>query len=83
MFRALSSHWPEYLIEAGCLAAFMVSANVFAAAIFHPSSPVSRWVSDPIEARFLTSSLTKRLTAGNTNQSPPRRRTRLRTRTPC
>jgi len=53
MRRALSSHWPEYLIEAGCLAVFMVSANLFAAAIFHPSSPVSRWVRDPVEARFL------------------------------
>jgi aquaporin Z len=53
MLRALSSHWPEYLIEAACLAVFMISANVFAAVIFHPSSPVSRWVSEPIEARFL------------------------------
>jgi aquaporin Z len=53
MLRALSTHWPEYLIEAACLALFMVSANVFAAAIFHPSSPVSRFVSVPIEARFL------------------------------
>jgi aquaporin Z len=53
MLRALRDHWPEYLIEAACLALFMVSANVFAAAIFHPASPVSRWVSDPVEARFL------------------------------
>jgi aquaporin Z len=53
MLRALHDHWPEYLIEAACLAVFMVSANVFAAAIFHPSSPVARWVNDPVEARFL------------------------------
>jgi aquaporin Z len=53
MLRTLLAHWPEYLIEAACLGVFMVSANVFAAAIFHPSSPVSRWVTDPIEARFL------------------------------
>jgi aquaporin Z len=53
MMRALRSHWPEYLIEATCLAVFMVAANVFAAAIFHPSSPVSRWLRDPLEARFL------------------------------
>jgi aquaporin Z len=53
MIRALRDHWPEYLIEATCLAVFMVSANVFTAVIFHPSSPVSGWVSDPIEARFL------------------------------
>ena len=53
MLRALSNHWPEYLIEAACLAVFMVSANVFATAIFHPSSPVARWITDPLEARFL------------------------------
>jgi len=53
MLRALCDHWPEYLIEAVCLAVFMVSANVFAAAIFHPASPIARWVSDPIEGRFL------------------------------
>jgi len=53
MLRALRDHWPEYLIEAGCLAAFMVSANVFAIAIFHPASPLARWIGDPLFARFL------------------------------
>lgn len=33
------SHWPEYLIEAGCLALFMVSAATFATLLQHPASP--------------------------------------------
>jgi aquaporin Z len=39
---ALGSHWPEYLMEAGLLAAFMVSACVFGALYEFPSSPVHR-----------------------------------------
>ena len=35
----MRSHWPEYLIEAAGLAAFMISACAFAVAIFHPASP--------------------------------------------
>ena len=53
MLRALTSHWPEYLIEASCLATFMVSANAFAVAIFHPASPLSGVLTDPLGARFL------------------------------
>ena len=52
MLRSLRSHWPEYLIEAACLAVFMISANGFAAAIFHPSSPLHHAVSDPTEPRM-------------------------------
>ena len=33
------AHWPEYLIEAGCLATFMVSAAAFATLLQHPASP--------------------------------------------
>lgn len=40
MLNALKHHWPEYLSEAAGLGAFMVSACVFAALLFHPSSPV-------------------------------------------
>ena len=29
-------HWPEYLIEAGAIGTFMVSAAVFAAVLYHP-----------------------------------------------
>jgi aquaporin Z len=35
---ALRQHWPEYLIEAGGLAAFMVSACLFGVLLFHPES---------------------------------------------
>ena len=38
---ALRAHWPEYLIEAGCLATFMLSAAGFATLLQHPASP---WV---------------------------------------
>ncbi len=38
MWQALHEHWPEYLIEAGALGTFMVSACVFAILLFHPAS---------------------------------------------
>jgi len=38
---AIRAHWPEYVIEAGCLAAFMMSAAGFATLLQHPASP---WV---------------------------------------
>jgi aquaporin Z len=53
MLRTLRDHWPEYAIEAACLATFMVSANLFAAAFFHPSSPLARRLEDPVLARLL------------------------------
>jgi aquaporin Z len=37
---ALRAHWPEYLIEAGLLALFMISACTFGVLLFHPGSPV-------------------------------------------
>ena len=37
---ALRRHWPEYFIEAGALATFMISACVFAVLFEHPSSAV-------------------------------------------
>jgi aquaporin Z len=37
---AHSSHWPEYLIEAAGLGAFMIAASVFATLLEHPASPV-------------------------------------------
>ena len=39
MLTALRAHWPEYAIEAGCLALFMVSAAAFATLLQHPESP--------------------------------------------
>ena len=39
MISALRAHWPEYLIEAAGLGAFMLSACAFGVLIFHPDSP--------------------------------------------
>src|SRR5512143_2021463 len=38
MTTALRAHWPEYLIEAAGLGAFMVSACAFGVLLFHPDS---------------------------------------------
>src|SRR5215469_5370940 len=38
--RALTQHWPEYMIEGLCLGMFMISACTFAALLEHPASPV-------------------------------------------
>ena len=46
-------HWPEYLIEAGCLAAFMISAATFATILQHPASPLSRVVGAGLLQRFV------------------------------
>ena len=34
--RSASLHWPEYFIEAGAIGTLMVSAEVFAAILYHP-----------------------------------------------
>jgi len=43
---ALSSHWPEYLIEAAALGAFMISACVFTVLVEHPMSPIQQALQD-------------------------------------
>jgi aquaporin Z len=40
-------HWPEYVIEAGCLGLFMVSACVFGTILGHPDSPVVHLLKNP------------------------------------
>ena len=40
MRQALIQHWPEYLMEAGGLGLFMISACVFGALLEFPGSPV-------------------------------------------
>ncbi len=40
MFNSLRQHWQEYLIEAGGLGAFMISACVFGVLFFNPNSPL-------------------------------------------
>jgi len=53
VWEAWKGHWPEYLIEAGCLGTFMISACTFAVILGHPQSPVVRWVASPAERRVL------------------------------
>jgi aquaporin Z len=50
---ALAAHWPEYLIEAALLGAFMVSACVFTVLLEHPGSPARAAVPDPVLRRAL------------------------------
>jgi aquaporin Z len=49
----IALNWPEYVIEAGALGTFMVSAVVFAAVLYHPSSPVSGGISNEFLRRGL------------------------------
>ena len=53
MLGSLQRHWPEYLIEAAGLGAFMVSAGVFASLLEHPASPLRMAAPDPLLRRFL------------------------------
>ena len=53
---ALSSlrlHWPEYLMEAGLLGSFMISACVFGALYEFPGSPLREAISSDLLRRFL------------------------------
>jgi len=53
MFKALSRHWPEYLMEAAGLGLFMISACVFATLLEYPGSPIHHAVPDPFLRRVL------------------------------
>jgi len=44
--RALREHWPEYLMEAWGLGAFMVSAGLFATLLEYPGSPIRQALGD-------------------------------------
>ena len=50
---AIQAHWPEYLIEAALLGAFMISACVFAVLLEHPSSPLHRSIDNATFRRAL------------------------------
>jgi len=52
-FGSLRVHWPEYLMEAGLLGAFMVSACVFGALYEFPDSPVRQAISSQLLRRML------------------------------
>lgn len=53
MFKVLSRHWPEYLMEAAGLGLFMISACVFATLLEYPGSPVCQAFPDPVLRRLL------------------------------
>ena len=46
-------HWPEYLIEAGALGCFMISACVFGTLLGHPNSAVVTAVPSPFVRRVM------------------------------
>jgi aquaporin Z len=45
--------WREYAIEGLLLGVFMISASAFATALYHPASPLSAVVTDPLVRRIL------------------------------
>jgi aquaporin Z len=60
--EALTSHWPEYLIEGWALGTFMISAGVVATLLGSPASPVSAAIADPM-LRNVTGGIAMGLTA--------------------
>jgi aquaporin Z len=69
MKYALRQHWPEYLIEAGCLGTFMISAGVFTALFEYPNSPVRHAIPHDF-ARLALNGLAMGLTAIGIIYSP-------------
>ncbi len=53
MIKALSQHWPEYLIEASGLGIFMISACFFGFVLEYPASPIHQAITDPFLRRIL------------------------------
>jgi aquaporin Z len=51
---SLRSHWPEYLMEAGELALYMLFACTFATLMQHPASPVRHFIVSQLFRRALT-----------------------------
>jgi hypothetical protein len=52
-FGTFRLHWPEYLMEASLLGAFMASASVFCVLLEYPHSPVRLAIAGPAVRRFL------------------------------
>ena len=67
---ALRSHWPEYLMEAGALGIFMISACVFGVLLEHPSSPLNQTLTNEGELRRVLGGLAMGLTAIGIFYSP-------------
>lgn len=53
LLSTLAAHWPEYLMEAGCLGAFMLSACAFTVLLEHPGSPVNQAIDSAFVRRIL------------------------------
>jgi aquaporin Z len=53
MLLALRRHWPEYLMEAAELGAFMIAACVAAVVLFDEASPIAQVLPSPILRRLL------------------------------
>ena len=51
--RALTEHWPEYLMEATELALFMISACFVVVLVEYPGSPLRAMLGDPLARRLL------------------------------
>jgi aquaporin Z len=51
--KALTVHWPEYLIEGLCLGTFMIAACFFSVLLEHPASPVRQSLSNAGLRHFL------------------------------
>lgn len=56
LLAALRTHWPEYLMEAGLLGAFMVSACLFGVLYEFPDSPVRQAIGSSFVRRMLMGS---------------------------
>lgn len=67
--ESLRAHWPEYVIEAGLLGAFMISACVFGALYEFPQSIVHRTIPSSLLRRILMG-LSMGLTAVALTYSP-------------
>jgi len=50
---SLRFHWPEYAMEAGELAFYMLCACAFATLLQHPASPLRQWISNTALRRAL------------------------------
>ena len=53
MLGALGRHWPVYLMEAGGLACFVVSASVVTTLLEYPGSPVHRAIGSAFARRIV------------------------------
>src|SRR5260370_26161325 len=51
---AVTSHWPEYLMEGACLGVFMVSACSFTVLLEHPGSVLRQMLPSAFVRRLLT-----------------------------